>query len=77
MLGLEPLLDNDDASDPFYLSPKLAINKGRVEDGGGEAPEEQSTEEAAQDMIEEGIIFDMEELVDYRLLGIENGEDLA
>lgn len=77
VLGLEPLLDNDDASDPFYLSPKLAINKGRVEDGGGEAPEEQSTEEAAQDMIEEGIIFDMEELVDYRLLGIENGEDLA
>lgn len=74
-LGLEPLLDNANASDPFYLSPKLAINKGKVEDGeGGE--DEQSTEEVAEDLVEEGIIFDMEELVDYRLLGIEN-EDLT
>ena len=35
MLGLERLSEAE-ADDPFYLSPKLSINKGKVDAGGGE-----------------------------------------
>jgi phage portal protein BeeE len=72
VLGLAPLLDKEEANDPFFLSPKLAINKGKVEDGEGEEPE--SVEEAAENLVEEGIVFGMDELLEYRLLGLENEE---
>ena len=35
ILGLERLTESE-ADDPFYLSPKLAINKGKVEGGGSD-----------------------------------------
>lgn len=35
MLGYE-VLENPEASDPFYLSPKLSINKGKDESGDSE-----------------------------------------
>ena len=46
MLGYE-MLDEEQAGDPFYLSPKLAINKGK------EAESDDGTEEAAEEAAEE------------------------
>ena len=40
-LGLERL-DMEDADDPMFLSPKLSINKGKVEGGGSEEAPEQA-----------------------------------
>lgn len=54
MLGYE-MLDEQEAADPFYLSPKLAINKGK-EDGEPESepePEPEPESEAPEEAIEE------------------------
>jgi hypothetical protein len=61
MLGYE-ILDEEDANDPFYLSPKLAINKGADSTESGDSePEEVGPDEGPEEDPTPAIEDDREE----------------